>query len=128
MSFHLETTDQYDANKYTPLGTVISNNVEAVSYFRAFIATFQAPFGGKNMAIQTAVDRLTERGMAEFKNKVLATYPNTIKVVGLKTAINEVGSEDQQTFMILHISGTCLAPYGQTGGTRRNKKTKKRRS
>ena len=126
MSFSLETTDQYDATKYTPLGTVMNNNVEAVSYYRAVIAMFQAPFGGKNLAIQTAVDRLTERGMAEFKNKISATFPNTVKVVGLRTAITEIGNDDQQTFMVLHVSGTCLAPYGQIGGkranTRRNKK------
>jgi hypothetical protein len=63
MSFTLETTDQYDATKYTPMGTVMSNNVEAVSFFRAILGAFQAPFGGKNVAIQTAVDRLTERGI-----------------------------------------------------------------
>jgi len=126
MSFSLETTDQYDATKYTPLGTVMNNNVEAVSFFRAVIAMFQAPFGGKNNAIQIAVDRLTERGMTEFKNKVSATFPNTLKVVGLRTAITEIGGEDQQTFILLHVSGTCLGPYGQIGGkrksTRRNKK------
>jgi hypothetical protein len=116
MSFTLETTDQYDATKYTPMGTVMSNNVEAVSFFRAILGAFQAPFGGKNVAIQTAVDRLTERGMIEFKNKVSATFPNTLKVVGLRTSIAEVGGEDQNTFMVLHISGTCLAPFGQSGG------------
>lgn len=125
MSFSLETTDQYDSSKYTPLGTVMSNNVEAVSFFREFLSAFQAPFGGKNTAIQTAVDRLTERGMTEFKNKVSVTFPNTIKVVGLRTAITEVGGDDQQTIMVLHVSGTCLAPYGQSGGRRRNKKTKR---
>lgn len=118
MSFTLETTDQYDATKYTPMGTVMSNNVEAVSFFRAILGAFQAPFGGKNTAIQTAVDRLTERGMIEFKNKVSATFPNTLKVVGLRTSIAEVGGEDQNTFMVLHISGTCLAPFGQSGGKR----------
>jgi uncharacterized protein YbjQ (UPF0145 family) len=123
MAFTLETTDQYDATKYTPIGTVISNNVEAVSFFRAIIGAFQAPFGGKNTAIQTAVDRLLERGMVEFKNKVTATFPNTLKVVGLQTSITEVGGESQQTFMVLHVSGTCLVPFGQTGG-KTKKKTK----
>jgi len=127
MSFTLETSDQYDATKYTPVGTVMSNNVEAVSFFRALIGAFQAPFGGKNTAIQTAVDRLTERGMVEFKNKVSATFPNTIKVVGLRTSISEVGGEDQQTFMVLHVSGTCLAPFGQSGGKRSKKNRKTRR-
>jgi uncharacterized protein YbjQ (UPF0145 family) len=124
MSFTLETTDQYDATKYTPMGTVMSNNVEAVSFFRAILGAFQAPFGGKNIAIQTAVDRLTERGMIEFKNKVSATFPNTLKVVGLRTSIAEVGGEDQNTFMVLHISGTCLAPFGQSGGKRSGSKLK----
>jgi uncharacterized protein YbjQ (UPF0145 family) len=126
MSFTLETTDQYDATKYTPMGTVMSNNVEAVSFFRAIIGAFQAPFGGKNVAIQTAVDRLTERGMIEFKNKVAATFPNTLKVVGLRTSIAEVGGEDQNTFMVLHISGTCLAPFGQSGGKRSGGKQKRK--
>lgn len=122
MSFTLETTDQYDATKYTPMGTVMSNNVEAVSFFRAILGAFQAPFGGKNTAIQTAVDRLTERGMIDFKNKVSATFPNTLKVVGLRTSITEVGGEDQNTFMVLHVSGTCLAPFGQSGGKRSDQK------
>lgn len=125
MSFTLETTDQYDATKYTPMGTVMSNNVEAVSFFRAILGAFQAPFGGKNTAIQNAVDRLTERGMIEFKNKVSATFPNTLKVVGLRTSIAEVGGEDQNTFMVLHISGTCLAPFGQSGGKRKQKRKTK---
>jgi len=127
MSFTLETTDQYDATKYTPMGTVMSNNVEAVSFFRAILGAFQAPFGGKNVAIQTAVDRLTERGMIEFKNKVSATFPNTLKVVGLRTNVSEVGGEDSQTFLILHVSGTCLAPFGQSGG-KRNRSDPKRKT
>ena len=133
MSFVLETTDQYDATKYTPLGTVIYNNVEAVSFFRAIMAAFQAPFGGKNKAIQEAVDRLTLRGMEEFRNNVTATYPNTVKVVGLRTSVSEVGGDEQQTFMVLHVMGTCLAPFGQSGGStkkgkRNTKKTRKNRS
>lgn len=124
MSFILETSDQYDATKYTPLGTVISNNVEGVSFFRAIVGAFQGVFGGKNAAIQTAADRLLERGMVDFKNKVTTTFPNTIKVVGLRTSITESGGEDSQTFLILHVSGTCLGPYGQAGGKRRKNKTK----
>lgn len=117
MSFILETTDQYDATKYSPLGTVIVNNVEGVSFFRAILGAFQGAFGGKNVAIQTAIDRLTERGMVEFKNKVAATYPNTVKVVGLKTSISEAGGDDQQTFLVFHATGTCLGPFGQSGGS-----------
>jgi hypothetical protein len=104
MSFLLETTEQYDNTKYSPLGTLISSNVEGVSYFRAIIGAFQGVWGGKNAAIQTAVDRLTKRGLIEFKDKVSVTYPNTIKVVGLRTSITEVGGEDSQTFLILHMS------------------------
>ena len=126
MAFLLETTEQYDNTKYSPLGTVISSNVEGVSYFRAIMGAFQGAWGGKNAAIQTAVDRLTERGLIEFKDKVSVTYPNTIKVVGLRTSITEVGGEDSQTFLILHVSGTCLGPYGQTGGSLRRKKTLRR--
>jgi hypothetical protein len=130
MSFSIETVDHYDTTKYTPLGTVVHNNVEAVSFYRAIIAAFQAPFGGKNEAIQIAVDRLTERGMVEFRNKIIASFPNTIKVVGLRTNVAEVsGGDDQATFLLLHITGTCLGPYGQIGGkrskTRRNKKMRR---
>ena len=127
MSFILETSDQYDATKYSPLGTVIVNNVEGVSFFRAILGAFQGAFGGKNTAIQTAVDRLTERGIVEFKNKVAATYPNTVKVVGLKTAISEAGGDDQQTFLVFHATGTCLGPFGQTGGSRRKSRKMPRR-
>jgi len=127
MSFILETSDQYDATKYSPLGTVIVNNVEGVSFFRAILGAFQGAFGGKNTAIQTAVDRLTERGIIEFKNKVAATYPNTVKVVGLKTSISEAGGDDQQTFLVFHATGTCLGPFGQTGGNRRKSRKMPRR-
>lgn len=106
----LETTTQYDFTKFTPLGTVIHNNVESVSMLRNFMATIVAPFGGKNFAIQEAVDRLSTRGMAEFKQKVMSTYPGTTRVVGFNTTIAEAGADDQQTCMVLHVSGTCLAP------------------
>jgi uncharacterized protein YbjQ (UPF0145 family) len=131
MSFILETTDQYDATKYSPLGTVIVNNVEGVSFFRALLGAFQGAFGGKNGAIQTAVDRLTERGIVEFKNRVAASYPNTVKVVGLKTSISEAGGDDQQTFLVFHATGTCLGPFGQTGGSsglRKSRKMPRRRN
>ena len=125
MSFIMDTTDQFDATKYTSLGSVTSNNVEGVSFFRAILGAFQGTFGGKNDAIQTAVDRLLERGMIEFRNKVSATFPNTLKVVGLRTSITEIGGEDQNTFLLLHVSGTCLAPVGQIGGAKRKTRSRK---
>jgi hypothetical protein len=122
MAFIFETTDQYDSAKYLPLGTVMCNSVEAVSFTQTMLGPSSSH---KGSVIQEAVDRLVERGMVEFKNKVSAAYPNTVKIVGLKTSVSEVGREDQHTFMVFHASGTCLAPFGQAGGFSRKTKRSK---
>lgn len=119
MTFPVLTTTQYDATKYTPVGTVLLNNVEAISLLRSAFAGFGAVFGGKNTLIQTAVDKLQVNGMAAFTAKVQTTYPNTVLVVGLQTHIAEVGRDDQQTYMVMTITGTCLVPLGQSGGALR---------
>ena len=119
MSFPLLSTTQYDATKYTPVGTVILNNVEGVSLLRNMFAGLGALFGGKNTLIQEAVDRLQARGTAAFTAKVQATYPNTVMVVALHTDISEVGRDENATFMVMTMTGTCLVPIGQTGGRRR---------
>jgi uncharacterized protein YbjQ (UPF0145 family) len=116
MAFPLLTTTQYDATKYAPVGTVLINNVEAISLFRSAFAGLGAAFGGKNTLIQEAVNRLQQRGLVEFTSKVQATYPNTVLVVALHTDVSEVGRNDNATFMVMTMSGTCLAPIGQTGG------------
>jgi uncharacterized protein YbjQ (UPF0145 family) len=127
MSFPLLTTAQYDATKYTPVGTVMLNRVEGLSLLRNVFAGFGALFGGKNTLIQEAVDRLQARGLQEFTTKVQTTYPNTTMVVALHTDISEVGRDEQATFMVMTITGTCLVPIGQTGGRRRKNRTIKRR-
>jgi uncharacterized protein YbjQ (UPF0145 family) len=122
MAFPLLTTTQYDSTKYTPLGTAMINNVESISLLRSAFASFGAAFGGKNTLIQEAVNRLQQRGLIEFTNKVQSTYPNTVMVVGLQTHVGEVGRNDKETYMVLTVSGTCLAPIGQTGGRRQTRK------
>jgi len=122
MAFIFETTDQYDSAKYLPLGTVMCNSVEAVSFTQPML---EPSSSHKGTIIQEAVDRLVKRGMDDFKNKVSVAYPNTVKVVGLKTSVTEVGREDQHTFMVFHSSGTCLAPFGQMGGFSRKTKRSK---
>ena len=127
MAFPLLTTDQYDATKYTPVGTVVVNRVESISLLRSAFAGLGAAFGGKNTLIQTAVNNLQARSMAEFTAKVQSTYPNTVQVVGLKTDVSEVGRDESATFMVMTMTGTCLVPLGQTGGSRRNRKTLRNR-
>ena len=119
MSVQTLTTTQYDATKYTPVGSVLMNQVEAISMLRSAFAGFGAMFGGKNTLIQEAVDRLQTRGLTAFGEKVKNTYPNTAMVIGLQTHISEVGRDDQQTYMVMTITGTCLVPLGQTGGAPR---------
>jgi uncharacterized protein YbjQ (UPF0145 family) len=119
MSFPIISSTQYDATKYVPLGTVVLNNVEGISLFRNAFAGFGLLFGGKNTLIQEAVDRLQARGHQDFTTKVQSTYPNTVLVVAYHTDVSEVGRGDDATFMVMTISGTCLAPIGQTGGRRR---------
>jgi uncharacterized protein YbjQ (UPF0145 family) len=119
MAFPLLTTHQYDATKYTPVGTVVVNRVESISLLRSAFAGLGAAFGGKNTLIQTAVNNLQARSMAEFTAKVQSTYPNTVQVVALQTDVSEVGRDESATFMVMTMSGTCLVPLGQTGGARR---------
>lgn len=128
MSVQLLTTTQYDATKYTPVGSVVLNQVEAISMLRSAFAGFGAIFGGKNTLIQEAVDRLQTRGLTAFTEKVKNSYPNTATVIGLETNISEVGRDDQQTYMVMTVTGTCLVPLGQTGGAsaRRTRKASRR--
>jgi len=124
MSFPIISTGQYDANKYTPVGTVVINRVESISMLRSAFAGWGAAFGGKNTLIQTAVDNLQTAGLSEFTAKVQSIYPNTVLVVNFHTDVSEVGRDEQATYMVITLSGTCLTPLGQTGGKR---KTLKRR-
>jgi uncharacterized protein YbjQ (UPF0145 family) len=113
MSFTLLTTQQYDATKYMAIGTVVLNRVESISLLRSAFAGFGAAFGGKNTLIQTAVDNLQARSYGEFTAKVQQTYPNTVQVVALHTDISEVGRDDNATYMVMTMSGTCLVPLNQ---------------
>lgn len=125
MSFPILTSGQYDATKYSPLGTVVMSRVEAISLFRSDLASFGALFGGKNHLIQGAIDNLQTAGLSEFTTKVQSVYPNTVLVVGLDYRFDEVGRGEHNTmYMVLTITGTCLAPLGQTGGKRKTLKRK----
>jgi uncharacterized protein YbjQ (UPF0145 family) len=121
MSFPILTTTQYDATKYTPVGTVIINRVEALSMMRSAFAGFTGAFGGQNSIIQTAIDSLQNGGLQDFTAKVQSTYPNTAMVISLHTDISEVGRSAGETtsYMVMTMSGTCLAPIGMAGGHRR---------
>jgi len=114
MSFPILTTTQYDATRYTPIGTVVVNRVESLSMLRSAFAGFGAAFGGKNTLIQTAIDNLQAGGYQEFTAKVQQTYPNTALVVALHTDISEVArSEGAGTsYMVMSMAGTCLVPLG----------------
>jgi uncharacterized protein YbjQ (UPF0145 family) len=129
MSFPILTTTQYDATKYTPMGTVIINRVEALSMMRSAFAGFTGAFGGQNSLIQTAIDNLQNSGLQDFTSKVQSTYPNTAMVVSLHTDISEVGRSagDTTSYMVMTMSGTCLAPIGQAGGARRRKTMNRRK-
>ena len=120
MSFPILTTTQYDATKYTPMGTVIINRVEALSMMRSAFAGFTGAFGGQNSLIQTAIDNLQNSSLQDFTSKVQSTYPNTAMVVSLHSDISEVGRSagDTTSYMVMTMSGTCLAPIGMAGGKR----------
>ena len=126
MSFTILSTSQYDATKYTAVGTVVLNRVEGISLLRNMFAGIGALFGGKNTLIQEAVDRLQARSLTEFTAKIQATYPNTVQVIGLHTDISEVGRDDNATFMVMTMTGTCLVPIQTGGGSRRNKRATRR--
>ena len=125
MSFPIISSGQYDATKYSPVGTIIVNRVESISMLRSAFAGFGAAFGGKNTLIQTAVDNLQSSGLTEFTGKVQSVYPNTVSVVNFHTDVSEVGRDEHATYMVITLSGTCLTPLGQPGGKR---KTLKRRT
>jgi uncharacterized protein YbjQ (UPF0145 family) len=122
MSFPIISTGQYDSTRFTPVGTVIVNRVESISMLRSAFAGFGAAFGGKNTLIQTAVDNLQKNGIAEFTAKVQSVYPNTVTVVNFHTDVSEVGRDENATFMVMTVSGTCLVPLGQSGGKRKTLK------
>ena len=113
MPLTLLTTNQYDETKYKAVGTVILNQVESISLIRGVFAGFGAMLGGKNTLIQEAVDRLQKRSINEFTAKVQQTYPETVQVVALHTDVSEVGRNDNSTYMVMTIMGTCLVPLNK---------------
>ena len=124
--FPILTTTQYDATKYTPLGTTVVFQVESVSVYRDFLSQFTAITGGQNMAMQTFVDSLEERSFDKFKNKVMEQYPDTSMVIGFDIKITEIGREAQTKFMVMTASGTCLqSKDAQMGGMKRNTRKKR---
>jgi uncharacterized protein YbjQ (UPF0145 family) len=126
MSFPILTTNHYDTSKYSAVGSVVYTRVEALSLLRSGLAGFGALFGGKNQLIQGAIDNLQTAGLGEFTNKVQTIYPNTVQVVSLSFSINDVGPGDQNTmYLILTITGTCLVPVGQSGGSNKRRTLKK---
>jgi hypothetical protein len=129
MSFPILTTTQYDATKYTPVGTVIINRVESISAFRSAFAGFSGSFGGQNSLIQKAIDDLQNGGLQDFTMKVQSTYPNTALVIALNTDISEVGRSSGETtnYMVMTMTGTCLAPIGMAGGYAKTRKTLRNR-
>ena len=135
MSFKILTTDQYDATKYQPAGSIVINRVETISMLRGFVGGITGMFGGKNDMIQGAMDRLTSRGVQDFKEKVAASYPQTALVVGFDSMVTDIGRDEQNQYIVIHLKGTCLVPIGaagaatgarsnQAGGTRRAKTRK----
>jgi uncharacterized protein YbjQ (UPF0145 family) len=120
MPLTLLTTNQYDDTKYKAVGTVILNQVESISLIRGVFAGFGGMLGGKNTLIQEAVDRLQKRAMDEFTAKVQKTYQETVQVVALHTDVSEVGRDDNSTYMVMTITGTCLVPLNKQpiGGRR----------
>ena len=126
-SYPILTTSQYDPAKYTPLGSVLLNNVESISLVRSLFASIGGLTGGKNTLIQEAVDRLQTRGMDLFKQKIQATYPNTVAVVGFTANVSEAGRDDQGLCMVLTLAGTCLAPLQNGLPVAVRRETRKRR-
>jgi hypothetical protein len=91
---------------------------------RGAFAGFTGAFGGQNTIIQTAIDNLQNGTLKDFTAKVQATYPNTALVISLHTDISEVGRSSGETtnYMVMTMSGTCLAPIGMSGGAQRRRK------
>lgn len=112
MSFKILTTTQFDASRYEPLGSVLLNRVETISLVRGFVGGIAGLFGGKNTVIQSAIDSLTSRAIQEFKEKVASSYPQTALVVGFDSMVTDVGRDEQNQYLIMHIKGTCLGPSG----------------
>ena len=126
MSFQVVTTPGYDESKFVSLGSVLINRVETISLLRSAIGGIAGIFGGKNSAIQTAIDNLTARSMADFTAQVQSKYPNTVKVVGVSMSIANIGRDENHTYNVMSISGTCLGPKGGAVGGKR--KTMRRRN
>jgi len=123
MSYPILSTTQYDPSKYTPIGTIHVNQVEAISLFRSIFGGIGATFGGPNTFIQEAIDRLQNRGMQTLIQKIQQTYPNTVYVNSLQTDISHInGNTDSGSYIVLTMTATCFIPTqnpGVGGGKRR---------
>ena len=123
MSYPILSTMQYDATKYTPIGTIHINQVEAISLFRSIFGGIGATFGGPNSIIQEAIDRLQNRGMQTLSQKIQQTYPNTVYVNSLHSDISHINGENNSgSYIVLTMTATCYIPaqiVGVGGGKRR---------
>lgn len=127
MSYPILTTTQYDPTKYYPMGSVMINQVEAISLFRSILGGFTSAFGGAQPIIQEAIDRLQARGLDVLTTKIQQTYPNTIMANSLHTDISHItGDNNSGSYIIMTMTVTCYAPV-MSGGGRKNTTLKKRK-
>jgi hypothetical protein len=128
MSYPILTTSQYDPSKYVPVGSVMINQVEAISLFRSILGGFTSAFGGAQPIIQEAIDRLQSRGLEALTQKIQMTYPNTIMANSLNTDISHItGTNDSGSYIIMTMTVTCYVPAGivMSGGKRKNKTSRR---
>jgi uncharacterized protein YbjQ (UPF0145 family) len=126
MSYPILTTNQYDPSKYAPVGSVLINQVEAISLFRSIFGGITSAFGGAQPIIQEAIDRLQARGLEALTQKIQMTYPNTVMVNSLRTDISNVeGTNDSGSYIIMTMTATCYVPVDMMrGGKRKNRASK----
>ena len=118
MSYPILTTTQYDPAKYAPVGSVMINQVEAISLFRSVLGGFTSAFGGAQPIIQQAIDSLQINGLAMLTQKIQQTYPNTVMVNCLRTDISNIsGDHNGGSYIVMTMTATCYVPVYMAGGS-----------
>jgi len=114
------TTQQYDENKYEPLGLVSGMHVITLSVLRKFLSGLSGFFGSDKdfSGVEEKFEMARDEAGSKIKKK--AEKMGADIIVGASFNLSEMGSKD--SVLVCHAYGTALKL--KSNGNKENKNTK----
>ena len=116
------TTQQYDENKYEPLGLVSGMHVITLSVLRKFLSGLSGFFGSDKdfSGVEEKFEKARDEAGAKIKKK--AEKMGADIIVGTSFNLSEMGSKD--SVLVCHAYGTALKLKNKGNKENKNTKTK----